>query len=1020
MAQYDFDLREYWRIIKKRKFIIVFTTIAMGLFSLIFAILGSPTPLYKTSAAVKFEKTGLASGLYLQTVSMSQGDDMQTQLAIIKSYYIIEVVAKKLGMIPDNLVSEEINNQPKYINVINRLKGMIDTEQESQSSIINITATSEDPKFAQRLANTVVSVYKEQRTLELNKRTIDARKFVEEQLKVAREKLKNSEDAVRDFREKYKIISIDAQSGALMGQLSSYRSTYEKATIDYEKIQVVLRELNLAESRPLTSKTSFYLDEASSIYKNLNDRLVQLLMDRDALLITYTDQYPQVVEIRKRIHELVQNMKAQLAAQGKGLRENISLLNKRINETESQIRSLPEKGLELARLERNVKVDTEVYSLLEKSYQESLIKEAEKVEDVQIVRPALEPTSPTNPPKTNATAGVGTILGMILGMVFAFLIETFDTSIGTIEEVENFLGVPVLGVVPQINLKDLKLSLDDKYAGKVDEDTADRASRLISHFIPQSTFAESYRALRTNLNFACREEEVKTIAFTSATPREGKTTSIVNLAITIAQTGQRVLLVEADLRKPVIAHMFGIDQSPGLSDSLLGNFEWGKSVKTIADIMMGKLNIDEVLETPGMDNLHVIPSGTIPPNPAELINSNAMNDFIDWAKSSYDWVLVDAPPVLAATDAALLGSKLDGVVIVYRVGKISRVTLRRAKSQLENVKAKVLGVILNGIKADISADFADYDYKYYHYYGGKEEERTLLGKLQAFPLTAFNWVKNRILRKGSTMPEKVEEPADEAAADEKKEPDLSALRHKMEQRKERQAGSVWKGFVLLVALGALASGIAYQMGYVRPPDPGEIIRMIRSYVPFAEKNPPKTNGVKKSITRNNGSTPVPGPSQDAQPAAPAPAAEPERKAPETPAPGPSGGATSAPSQPAPADQPARQSTRDQAHTSARTSARAPIDKPYSIQVKAVRSSEEAAAVVKSLSARGLEAYSIKVDLNGTGIWHRILIGHFSGKEEARRYLIDQKIESDFPGSLVRRVPAAPAAHKNLARHQEES
>ena len=207
MAQYDFDLREYWRIVKKKKFIIIFTTVAMGLFSLVFSILGSPTPLYKTTAAVKFERSSLATGLYLQTFSLSPGDDMQTQLAIIKSFYIIEPVAQKLGMIPASLTSDEIRTHAKYINIINMLKNSVQTEQESQSAIINITVTSEDPKFAQRLANTVVSVYKEQRMLEVNKRTIDARKFVEEQLKISREKLKNSEDDVRAFREKNKLIS---------------------------------------------------------------------------------------------------------------------------------------------------------------------------------------------------------------------------------------------------------------------------------------------------------------------------------------------------------------------------------------------------------------------------------------------------------------------------------------------------------------------------------------------------------------------------------------------------------------------------------------------------------------------------------------------------------------------------------------------------------------------------------------------------------------------------------------------
>ncbi len=959
MAQYDFDLREYWRIVKKKKFIIIFTTVAMGLFSLVFSILGSPTPLYKTTAAVKFEKSSIATGLNLQTFSFSAGDDMQTQMAIIKSFFIIEPVAQKLGMIPANLKSDEIRNNSKYISIINMLKNAVQTEQESQSSIINVTVTSEDPKFAQRLANTVVSVYKEQRELEVNKRTIDARKFVEEQLKIAREKLKNSEDYARAFREKNKLISVDAQAGSLMTQLGSYQTAHDKAVADLNKIQDVSDQLARAETQPFTSKISFYLDEATPTYKSLNDRLLQLLMDRDTLLITYTENYPQVVEIKKRIHETVQTMRAQLSAQSRSLRENIHILKMKIDQTDRHIKSFPEMGLELARLERNVKVNTDVYSLLEKSYQESLIKEAEKVEEVKIVRPALEPTSPVNPPKTAATGGIGTILGFILGLVFAFLIETFDTSIGTIEEIENYLGAPVLGVIPQMSEKDLKASLSDKYPGKVDEVTSERVSRLVSHFAPQSTLAESYRSLRTNLNFACREDNIKVVVFTSATPREGKTTSIVNLAITIAQTGQRVLLVEADLRKPVIANMFGIDQTPGLTDALMGDHDWVKSVKTIADIMMGKLNIDEILETPGMDNLHIIPSGTIPPNPAELINSKIIDDFIAWAKSNYDFILMDAPPILAATDAALLGSKVDATIIVYRVGKIARVTLRRAKSQLENVKARILGVVLNGIKADISADFTDYDYKYYHYYGGTKKEKVFLDKIKELPGKILEAIKKRGSK--DKVSEKIE-AEDEISIEEK--PRIKKSRMKMS--------------LLMIALGALALGVAFQTGYLKPRYFSAIYDTIQSFNPFAEKSPRKTTSVKKAISRTDAASPMKIPQTQGQTAVQSPSAEPVEVS-------------------------ELKSGSDTKSSAPETPSSPSAGKPYSIQIRAIRDAEEAQRVILALRAKGFDAYSLKVDLKDIGIWHRIFIGHFPNEEEAARYLSNHRLGDAYPGCLVRNV-----------------
>ena len=723
MAQYDLNLRDYWLVIKKRKFIIVFTVVAMGLFSLFSSILSKPEPLYRTIASVKIEKTSSVTGLYIQAISWSQTDDMETQAAVIKSYFIMEKVAKKLGLIPADLSSEEVRASDEYLAIILDLKNSVETEQEGYSNIINIIVISGDPEFSQRLANTVAHVYKEERILDLNKRTIEAKKFIESQLKIVKERLRNSEEAVRNFREKNKLISLSAQTSGMLGQAAKLQSAYDKAKIDRQKIIDANMLLERAKDKPLTSKTSFYINEAPTLYKSLNDRLVQLMLKRDSLLLTYTENYPQVVEINGQVREIVSNMKAQLSSQEKVLAENIRTLKKKIDKTDGQIMMLPEKGLELARLQRNVKVNMEVYTLLEKKYQESLIKEAEKIEEVKIVRPALEPTKPINPPKTLATTVVGTIIGLILGVVFAFLVETFDTSIGAIEDIEELLGVSVLGIIPYVSIQEIKTTLEEKYPKGVDEEIANRHARLVSHFAPESILAESYRAFRTNLSFISLEKDIKTVVFTSSSPREGKTISVINLAITMAQAGNRVLLVEGDFRKPVISRMFGIDQAPGLTDVILGNYKWRMVVRNITDVMMGKMSIDDIMKTPGIDNLHIMTCGTIPPNPAELVNSKSISEFIKDARSEYDMVLVDTPPVLAATDAAILGSRADGVILVYQVGKISRGALKRAKAQLDNVKATIIGVVLNGLKAEISPDFSGYDYyKYYYADGGKEEE----------------------------------------------------------------------------------------------------------------------------------------------------------------------------------------------------------------------------------------------------------------------------------------------------------
>ncbi len=792
---YDLNLREYWRTVRKRKVIVIFTIVMMTLFSFIFSILGRPTPIYKTSASVKVEKTSTVTGLYIQSFSVSDTSYMETQRAMIKSYYIMELVAKKMGAIPSEKSSDEVRNNPAYLSAILDLKDKVETEQDGNSDIINIIATASDPQHAQRLANTVAQVYKERHALDLNKRIIEAKKFIEDQVTLTREKLQKSEEAIRDFREANRMVSLDAQNSGLVGQATALQAAYDHDLATLNKINTIATLLARAEGSPLSSKTIFYFEEASAPYKNLNDRLVQLMLERDLILINYTENFPQVVEIKKQIHEIIASMSAQLKAQQQSLTKSISLTHKQLKNLDDQLKVLPAKGLELTRLEREVSVNREVYTLLEKQHQEALIQNVEKPEEVQIVKPALEPSQPINPPKTAATTGLGFLIGIVLSIVFAFVIETFDTSIGAVEEVEEFLGARVLGVIPHVDFEELKVTLKEKMQKEVGEDQLWRIGRLISHFAPKTTSAESYRALRTNINFVKLEKDVKTIVFTSSSPQEGKTTISINLAITMAQAGHKVLLIDGDFRRPVVSKIFGIPSLPGLTDVILGNYKWRDVVRSITDLMMGKMTMEEVMVTPGLDNLFIMTCGTIAPNPAELVSTKINTDVINESHEEYDFVIIDAPPVLAATDAAIWGAKADGVVIVYQVGKIARGALKRAKAQIDNVKARIIGVVLNGLKAEISPDYEYHD-KYYYYYGSERKKTLTLGEqILTWPELVKTYVK--------------ELPAKLHRQEKNKEIKKAAPKTVAGGKPAAQSSKVLRIVLLLLALGLLIAGWYY-------------------------------------------------------------------------------------------------------------------------------------------------------------------------------------------------------------------
>jgi capsular exopolysaccharide synthesis family protein len=222
--------------------------------------------------------------------------------------------------------------------------------------------------------------------------------------------------------------------------------------------------------------------------------------------------------------------------------------------------------------------------------------------------------------------------------------------------------------------------------------------------------------MRTNIQFAGLDKQLKTIAFTSSVAKEGKSTTIVNAGLAMAQAQNKVLLVDADLRRPVISRWFGIEPLPGLTDIILGSYRWHDTLRTITDIMLGDMDVDEVMQTPGLDNLHIIPCGHIPPNPAELINSESLAHFFEDVKEEYNVVLIDLPPILNAAETAVVSAKVDAVIMVYKAGSTARGALRRAKDQLEHVRANITGIVLNELNAEVSPDYTDIDYhRYYRY-----------------------------------------------------------------------------------------------------------------------------------------------------------------------------------------------------------------------------------------------------------------------------------------------------------------
>lgn len=716
MPQYDVDLRDYWRILRKRKLIVILMVVLVGVSSYGFAKLREPIPLYETSASVKIEQsTSMLPGMFMPI--WGTGENIVTQAFIIRSFPVLEQAAKLLGWLPTVLTEEEIQSNRSYLSVILRLKSITRTEQEPGTNVINIIVTSQNREETALVANAVANAFRRYNIQERNRQTFETKAFIEKQLSLTEQRLNESEEALRSYKQSYSMPALGAHTSKVLVQLSSAEDEVEKIDRLKEEAQTRLALLEGAKDSFEKLEGIFFPFESSdSPVRSMSSRLNDLVLRRQTLLNDFTGKHPDIKDLNETIKSLIAELKRELEAYLRSLDRRAASNNDKLEKLKAENNDIPEKALQLDRLQREVSLQERLYSHLKTKYQEVRIQESGKIEEVTIIRPALVPSSPINLPSKFMIVATGVVMGLIIGLVFSFVAETLDTSIGTIEDVESLLGVPVQGLIPFLDIDQPGETDKEK-----DSEERRRSRYLVTHFEPKSLAAEAFRSLRTNIQFLSREKQAKVLLITSSFVQEGKTFNVINAALSMAQAGERVLLIDADLRKPGIHRTFGLNREPGLTDYVLGNYVWKEVVNTITDVMLGDFDIDDILRTQGLDKLHIITAGVSPPNPSEILRSAKLQELIKEAYDQYGFIFIDAPPVLPVSDATEIAPFADGVILVYKVGQIGRGVLKRAKNTLDNVNAKVLGVILNNVKPEVGPDYFKYQTQYYY---APEEEKT--------------------------------------------------------------------------------------------------------------------------------------------------------------------------------------------------------------------------------------------------------------------------------------------------------
>ncbi|MDQ6951680.1 MAG: polysaccharide biosynthesis tyrosine autokinase [Mariprofundales bacterium] len=721
---YDLNLDEYWQIILRRRWIILFCAVSLGIFSSLFSWINQPPPLYSSEATIKIDTVDPLQST-LPNNQQHNSTDLNTQMGMIRSYALMEKVARDLGQIPSDVSSDEARLTPKYINSVTQLKNSIDVSQEEQSGLVSISAISSSARSARKIAQTVAEAYVRFNRYEQTRQIYEAKKFIKNQMGVVGNRMKRSETVVRTFSHAHGMSLAGSDSRTVTIIISKRETKYRMSIQHLNDLAFTLKQIKgqfKGGDHPFTAIT--VVGKVSPYFDALNKHLIDMQLQRTKLATTYTPQHPQMLELQAQADDILISMVDELINQVRLTQSRVLDLKRQIAQATVQYENIPANQAELARLNRTVAINEDLFNQLQQKYQEVLIQAAQKTQMVTIVRPAMLANQRVNPTKLGRTSLAGFLLGLVLGLVISLILEAMDTSIGTIAEVENFLNLPVIGYIPQL-MDDEALEIFSKQKGLVARIGAmDRQIRLITHFAPTSVMSESYRSLRTNLLFS-QDLMGKVMMITSSTMKEGKSSTSVNLAIVLVQQGARVLLMDGDMRKPMVHHTFGLEKGPGLSDCLLGQFPWRDAVKRFSDVILGEMGIDMAMYTPGLDQLELLTCGNVNANPPDLLASKSMDALLAELREEYDYILVDMPPSLHTTDASIMASKVDGILLVYHVGSVVRGALKRVKVSLEGVGGKITGLVLNGVRGDISGDFKalKMDHYYAYGYGGDENIR---------------------------------------------------------------------------------------------------------------------------------------------------------------------------------------------------------------------------------------------------------------------------------------------------------
>lgn len=705
----------YWHILTKRKWAVLTTFLILTTLTTIATL--RATPIYEAVGRVAiFRENSDSLGLKEGGPGMGDTDDydytvaLETQVNVLKSDQLALKAARamKLDRNPKyNPRAAQAAAAPAGQNVaqdqqvdaglIGLVKGGMRIQVLPRTRIVEIRYESPDPRLAAQVVNGVIETFKEENFRAKYDASVQTSEWLTKQLSELQLKVETSQEALVRYQRDNNILGIDDKQNITTAKLDELNRSLTSAETDRMQKESAMR---MAE----TGNPEFYASrDPNSLFEKMRTQLSDLKSQAAELNTQFGPSYPKVVALNNQITQMEgamiseqQKIMGRVKGEYNQAIQRERMLRHALENQKHEANNLNERAIQYTHLKREAEGSRELYESLLRKSKEAAVVASLRSGNIRTVDPARVPESPAKP-NIPRNIMLGMFMGLVAGIGLAIVLDILDNTVRTPEEAQNITSLPSLGLVPLMaETSETKPAAGKRLPTKTGTGGRNPSMGLVAYGRPKSEVSEAYRALRTSVLLSAFGKAPKVILLTSALPQEGKSTTSVNLGIVLAQKGGRVLIVDADLRRPNIHRTFGVGSTAGLSTVLAGSDTFEK-VAVISPIL---------------PNLTILPAGPTPPQPSEMLGSQMMRDLVaQWARD-FDHVIIDSPPVLSVTDAVLLSSVADAVILVIRSGQTTKEALRRSRNLLAQVNARVLGIVMNAV------DLRSPD-GYYYYYGGK-------------------------------------------------------------------------------------------------------------------------------------------------------------------------------------------------------------------------------------------------------------------------------------------------------------